>query len=287
MNDPRYSELLFLSELAKGSMDVFQPDGIRSKAIGLSPTMHIEMAAALVEDLYVRFDREDIQLVVAKLRGELASNLKLGQFHDFESDNPRHTLHNLLSGFHNQGLQRLRITFRGLRRIEELRDLLKRDRILEPFGILLDKRYFLPDLNEALLRAPDVPVSVINADMDNFKIINTKFGHAGGDVVMIAYLEAVRDSLGLLGTAYRGLGDEAVCLIIGQEPKRAEEIAQTIRQKVGALDCNYKGQKLPKVTASIGVASTPPNARSADIETIADARNQKAKDTGKNQVVAD
>src|SRR5258706_5793511 len=119
MNDPRYSELLFLRDLAKGSTDCFQDsDGTRAKAVGLSPSMYIEMAAALVEDLYLRFDREDIQLVVAKLRGELSPNLNLGQFHDSECDNPRQTLHNLLSGFHNQGLQRLRITFRGLRRIE-------------------------------------------------------------------------------------------------------------------------------------------------------------------------
>src|SRR5436309_15358707 len=144
MNDVRYSELLFLRELAKGSIDIFQdPGGTCSKAIGLSSRMYVEMAAALVEDLYVRFDREDVQLIVAKLRGELAPHLKPSCFPAHEWTNPRETLHNIIDGRAQAGLQRVRITFRGLRRIEDLRDLLRRDRILEPFGVLLDKRYFL------------------------------------------------------------------------------------------------------------------------------------------------
>jgi hypothetical protein len=41
------------------------------------------------------------------------------------------------------------------------------------------------------------------------------------------------------------------------------------------------------LTASLGVAPTPLEPRTPDIETLAAARNQQAKDLGKNRVVAD
>src|SRR5262249_27045361 len=146
----RYSELRFLLELSKSpAQDFYDHGGDRSKALGLSPRMYAEMAAALVEDLYVSFDRDDIQLIVAKLRRELSSDLKApGLFQDYQWKSPRQTIQDMLSGL-GPGVQRLRLTYRGLRRIEELRDLLRHDRILEHFGILLDLRYALPDLVEA------------------------------------------------------------------------------------------------------------------------------------------
>jgi diguanylate cyclase (GGDEF)-like protein len=204
--------------------------------------------------------------------------------HDYEWANPRDALQNKLIGGQSY---RLRVTYRGLRRIEELRELLKRDRILEPFGVLLDMRYFPNDFEEALRRSADVPVSVLRLDMDNFKKINDNSGHAAGDIVMKSYLEAVRDSLGSVGNAYRGRGDEVVALIVGQEHKRATEIAEKIRVAVENLRCKFNDTILPTVTASIGVATTPPESREKDMESLSDNRQNRAKNEGKNRVVAD
>src|SRR5437773_10927179 len=97
MDDPRYSELLFLRQLAKGPIYAFHDqDGSRARAIGLSRTMYAEMAAALVEDLYARFSREEVQLLVGKPRGEVPDNANPGYFHDSEWKNPRHTLGHIL-----------------------------------------------------------------------------------------------------------------------------------------------------------------------------------------------
>jgi PleD family two-component response regulator len=43
---------------------------------------------------------------------------------------------------------------------------------------------------------------------------------------------------------------------------------------------------LPKVTASIGVATTPPEDRKLEIETLAESRKRQAKEMGRNRVVA-
>jgi diguanylate cyclase (GGDEF)-like protein len=147
-------------------------------------------------------------------------------------------------------------------------------------------RYFPKDFEEALHRPSDVPVSVLRLDMDSFKKINDDFGHPAGDVVMKSYLEAVRDCLGSVGTGYRGRGDEVVALIVGQDHKRATEIAEKIRVTVENLRCKFNDTILPTVTASIGVATTPPESRGKDMETIADDRQNRAKREGKNRVVA-
>src|SRR5207245_4344217 len=98
---------------------------------------------ALAEDGYLMFEQQNLHLLIGRLRGEIALAFRRPtEIPDCEWGNPRDALHNKLIGGQ---CCRLRVTYRGLCRIEELRELLKRDRILEPFGVLLDMRYFPND----------------------------------------------------------------------------------------------------------------------------------------------
>jgi PleD family two-component response regulator len=63
------------------------------------------------------------------------------------------------------------------------------------------------------------------------------------------------------------------------------EFAEKIRAGVGALKCKYEDQMLPPVTASIGVATTPPEERKMELEMLAEDRKRKAKKRGRNRVV--
>ncbi|MEY2410603.1 MAG: hypothetical protein QOF48_3273 [Verrucomicrobiota bacterium] len=287
MDDIRYSELVFLRQLATGSrhFEFFctsSPEQI--KAIDLPQTHYIEMAIALLEDLYIRFDDQEMQTLVSRLRGEMSPGQKFPQrFREYQWENPRQALRDVFIG---SPVHRLVITYRGLRRIEELREALQRDRILEFFEVLLDLRYFCPDLMRAFQRSNDTPISVLYADMDKFGEINKEFGQAAGDVVMKAYLEAVRDGLGEFGNGYRSLGDETVSLIVGQQHKRTIELAEGIRTRVQNMQCNHKRKKLPKVSVSIGIATTPPDARTADLIDVAEERKRQAKKSGRNCVIS-
>lgn len=285
MDDIRYSEFLFLQAVASRKIDLFNycDDGGQAKSVSCNHGMYPEMAATLLEDLYIQFTDNSIQLFVTRLRGELFGDHKPpGNFHDYEWNDPRSTIHTILT---RNSLRHIAITYRGLRRIEELRDLLKTDRILEDFGVLLSIRYFRRDFQDAMQRDVSVPVSVLYADMDDFGKINKQYGQAAGDVVMKSYLEAVRDGLGALGTGYRGVGDETCALIVGQGHERALEIAEKIRKKVETMKCTHNGKALPKVTASIGVATTPSLPRTMDVETVAQDKQRQAKREGKNRVV--
>lgn len=245
--------------------------------------MYEDLVVTLLEDLHVRFHEQHLALLVARLRGEVFPDApRPGQFYDYEWASPREAIYNRL----RVSVCQLHITYRGLRRIEELRELLRRDRILEHFGVLLDLRYVHADLQDCLRRSAELPVSVIYADMDKFKPINDKFGHDAGDVVLKSYLEVVRDTLGSFGTGYRGRGDEVIAIIVGQGHERAVEIAEKIRSAVEAIKCEFRGKSLPSVTASIGVATTPPESRSMGLQSVAEERNRQAKELGRNRVVA-
>lgn len=103
---------------------------------------------------------------------------------------------------------------------------------------------------------------------------------------MKAYLEVARDHLGLFGTGYRGVGDEIAAIILGQGHQRAIEFAEAIRKGVESLSLKYKDIALPKVTASIGVATTPPADRKMEIKSLAESRKRQAKENGRNRVVS-
>jgi diguanylate cyclase (GGDEF)-like protein len=283
MDDIRYSEMLFLQAVLNREVNwIHSSNTAIPDSFKIGPDFFFGMVETLLEDMYITFEQRHYQELVWRLRGEHVVE-KPFNVSGQEWIKPRTAIRDILQG--NNSYQ-LRITYRGLRRIEELRDILKRDRILDDFGVLLSIRYLHRDLQDALDRSPDISVSVIRADMDDFGPINKKFEHEAGDEVMKAYLMAVRDAVGLLGTAYRGVGDETISVIVGQGHQRALEIANDICAQVRSLKkIEYKGQILPSVTASVGVATSPPAPRSRDVHTMAEAYQRKAKEMGKNRVV--
>lgn len=282
IDDIRYSELLFLQSFRGGTKYFNAADQHQADQVRLGSLLYVDLACTLLEELYVRLDHQAHQLLVYRLRNELARDYGRSGNDEHSWLNPRDGLRSLLQ---LRGPQQMQITYRGLRRIEELREVLRHERILDDSQTLLSLRYFERDLEHALQRPPDVEVSVVCLDMDNFRAVNT-FGHPAGDVVMKAFLEAVRDVISPIGDAYRGVGDEVKAIVLGLGHDAVSRLAEDIRRRVAQLRCEYDGQELPRVTASIGVATSPPEPRSHNLEDLADQRQLAAKNGGKNQVVS-
>ena len=113
-DDVRYVEFLFLCEIEKHPLKwVNVNDAMEQQAVGLQQTMYAEMVMAMLEDLYVHPNQDEILSLAREVRGETPRN-------------PGIARHNLFTKLIS-GLYQFRITYRGRRRIEELRDLLKRD----------------------------------------------------------------------------------------------------------------------------------------------------------------
>jgi diguanylate cyclase (GGDEF)-like protein len=105
-------------------------------------------------------------------------------------------------------------------------------------------------------------LGVLFIDLDGFKRINDEFGHAMGDELLntVAGRIATRARTGDVVCRYGG--DEFVVLL-PRVPDRAValEVAETIAERV-ALPCSVGGEEL-RVTAAVGVAMFPEDARSA------------------------
>jgi diguanylate cyclase (GGDEF)-like protein len=130
------------------------------------------------------------------------------------------------------------------------------------------------------------PLSLIIADIDNFKICNDTHGHAVGDLVLkavAALLERrIRRGTDLVG---RIGGEEFAIILPDTDLEGATTLAKNIRVGVRGLAKRYH-KELPKVTMSFGVSSLVPN-KSIDAGILfrrADAALYQAKKKGKNRV---
>jgi diguanylate cyclase (GGDEF)-like protein len=82
------------------------------------------------------------------------------------------------------------------------------------------------------------------------------------------------------------VGDEVAVIIVGQGHQRAVELAEAVRRGVESLSLEYKSIALPKVTASIGVATTPPAEREMEIKSLAESRKRQGKEKGRNRIIS-
>ncbi|MGH7821835.1 MAG: diguanylate cyclase, partial [Candidatus Binatia bacterium] len=145
-------------------------------------------------------------------------------------------------------------------------------------------RHFNRMLRELLVRS--LPLSLLVLDLDNFKRIVDTFGHLAGSRT-IAHLGRLIGRLIRPGdVAARFGGDEFVILLPGTECRAAVEIGETIRAAIAAEErIDTGGVDIAEVTASVGAATAPDHARTADeLFHAADAAMYEVKRRGKNAV---
>lgn len=120
-------------------------------------------------------------------------------------------------------------------------------------------------------------------DIDQFKTINDRFGHAVGDDVLCAIAEVVRRNLPEGGHAGRWGGDEFV-IVVPLAASAAEALAERIRLAVAGLGFPNAGEL--HCTLSIGLAE--PQAETKDLRSwleLADRALYRAKHGGRNRVI--
>lgn len=129
------------------------------------------------------------------------------------------------------------------------------------------------------------PVSVLMLDIDYFKAVNDRYGHAVGDEVLRAtarvLLEQVRDAdvVGRLG------GEEFAILLPETRLEEAAILAERIRQAIARLRVSC-GEASVTLTASLGVAECMPGCVALDVLIAeADGALYEAKAQGRDRVV--
>lgn len=128
------------------------------------------------------------------------------------------------------------------------------------------------------------PYCVVMADIDRFKGINDRFGHAFGD-------EVLRAVAGALGGGVRGQdlvgrwgGEEFLALLPETEAAGAAALTERLRVMVESLTTGVEGKRV-RVTMTFGVAGSGGGGSYEEVVRAADAALYEGKDAGRNRVV--
>lgn len=126
--------------------------------------------------------------------------------------------------------------------------------------------------------------SVLMLDVDHFKTVNDRFGHAAGDEVLRQLARQLQDTLRTVDTPAR-LGGEEFAVLMPESPlDGAQWLAERVRQQLAAVSVPRDGSEPIRFTVSIGVAQWQ---REEDIDATlhrADNALYQAKETGRNRV---
>jgi diguanylate cyclase (GGDEF)-like protein len=142
---------------------------------------------------------------------------------------------------------------------------------------------------DELLRGPQKtehpPCTVFCLDLDGFKSVNDRFGHATGDAVLVVVANRLRDSIRDVDFLCRIGGDEFVILLPAISPAEAATVAQRI---IGRVTEPVEIDKVQlHIGISVGSACAPDDGITADeLLRSADRAMYAAKRRGKGVFVA-
>ncbi|MEA2608114.1 MAG: hypothetical protein QOJ75_357 [Chloroflexota bacterium] len=128
-------------------------------------------------------------------------------------------------------------------------------------------------------------VGVLMVDIDRFKLLNDRHGHAIGDEVLRAVGGAIVSAVREDDVPARYGGEEFVVLLRNPGPAIAFEVGERVRSAVAQLDLSPFG--VDGVSVSVGVAvSDHADQPIADLIVLADQALYRAKKAGRDRVVA-
>ncbi len=153
----------------------------------------------------------------------------------------------------------------------------------DPLTGLPNRQLFADRVRNALAQRRSGRLVVCFVDLDGFKGLNDRHGHASGDALLMAVATALQESVRAGDTVARVGGDEfAVLLTQARDADEAALVAQRMVQRVAALG-PAAGKGLP-IGASIGLALHPTHGQDCEqLLASADRAMYRAKAAGKGQ----
>ena len=129
------------------------------------------------------------------------------------------------------------------------------------------------------------PALMLLADIDHFKAVNDRHGHAAGDVVLQAVARALAGSVRPMDTVARVGGEEFAIVLPNCPAPFGQAVAERVRRRVERAIVNVSSNQELAVTVSLGGAFVPPWVRSSASLWFerADRELYRAKSRGRNR----
>lgn len=125
-------------------------------------------------------------------------------------------------------------------------------------------------------------VAVMLFDLDRFKAVNDRFGHAVGDDALRATADGTRELLRASDYVARFGGEEFIVLLSETASSEARTVAEALRSRIAELEVAGLDGRL---TASFGIAAYPDHGVGADeLIKAADVALYRAKEAGRDRV---
>jgi diguanylate cyclase (GGDEF)-like protein/PAS domain S-box-containing protein len=169
------------------------------------------------------------------------------------------------------------------RELEEANDQLRKLAVTDELTGLRNRRSFEERLvmEFSMARRRKRELSVLLIDVDNFKTINDRFGHAAGDEVLRRLGTILRTTVRLPDLPARYGGEEFVVLLPESGEESAMGLARRVMQRVAAEDWDNE-----PLTISVGMAAMNESLESGyQLVELADEALYAAKRAGKNRVM--
>lgn len=164
---------------------------------------------------------------------------------------------------------------------------LRRLAMFDDMTMAFNHRYLVPRLVEEMERASRAggDVSVLYMDLDHFKAVNDKHGHATGDAVLRQFADRVRKVVRRVDVLVRRGGEEFVLIMPATSATQAHATASRIQQTLAADELELDGGVHLRQTVSVGVATWDKREIPEQLERRADEAMYEAKRLGRNRVV--
>ncbi|MEW9572392.1 diguanylate cyclase [Rhodanobacter sp. Si-c] len=180
------------------------------------------------------------------------------------------------------------VNFKFARRIRQQNRLLEQLNRTDTLTGLANRAHWLETAAREMHRylRNQRPATLILLDIDGFKLVNDRHGHAAGDALLQELAAVLRESLRSVDTPGRLGGDEFGVVLPETGLDRAREVAERIRQRVERIG-HIDDTLVQPCTLSLGVAEVGP--RHANVEAWirqADIALYLAKTQGRNRVCA-
>lgn len=164
--------------------------------------------------------------------------------------------------------------------------------VLDPLTGLYNRRYALPCLGGIAERSgiAGLPYAVMIIDLDRFKSVNDRFGHAAGDAVLIEVSRRLSEHLRTGDLLARIGGEEFLIGLPDTGLAEAQGIAERLCDVIHARPIRTPDRATVEVTASIGLAIGQPRGDKTGGEAVARVIDRAdhallvSKSGGRNQV---